>query len=254
LIPIDPALVQGVDLLSLDAGNTVIFLDHARLAASCEKEGFSASAEALIRAEGHAKVALECGEALDLGWETQVAGTRSWALVVGTMLSRAGLAQARVPAFLTALWEEHRVRNFWTLVPDGLLDAVARVRAAGVRVAIVSNAEGTIASVLERVGLADAFDLVIDSGLVGVEKPDPRIFRIVLDHFGVPAERALHVGDTYATDILGARAAGMRVALIDPYGHFTGRHPDVARVESTAQVADAIVQARRHDAGARGAA
>ena len=241
---VDPALVEGVELLCLDAGNTVIFLDHARLARACARHGFDAGLEALVVAEGGAKVALESGEALDVGWSSGVAGARSWGLVVGTMLNRAGLPSAGVARVLDALWAEHRARNFWCRVPPGLGAALARARAAGVRVAVVSNSEGTLESVLRDVGILDAFDLVIDSGLVGVEKPDPGIFRIALERFGVAPSRALHLGDTYATDVVGARAAGVRVALVDPHGHFAGRHADVPRVPGAPEVAEALAQAR----------
>jgi putative hydrolase of the HAD superfamily len=111
-------------------------------------------------------------------------------------------------------------------------------------VAVVSNSEGALEALLGELRVLGAFDLIVDSGLVGVEKPDPRIFRFALDRFAVPPERAVHIGDTYATDVIGARAAGLRVALIDPYGHFAGRHPDVARVPGAPEMAEAIAAAR----------
>jgi HAD superfamily hydrolase (TIGR01509 family) len=208
------------------------------------------TAEQLVLAEGGAKAAIERGDALDIGWSSpRVPGARGWGAIVGAMLVTAGLAPARAPRVLDALWTAHRTRNFWSLVPDGLSEALGRARAIGVLVAVVSNSEGILESILEEQGILRAFDLVVDSGLVGVEKPDPNIFRVVLDRFGVPPARALHLGDTYATDVIGARAAGLRVALIDPHGHFAGRHADVPRVPGAPEVADAIAAARR----ARGA-
>jgi putative hydrolase of the HAD superfamily len=245
---IDPALVRDVDLLSLDAGNTIIFLDHARLAGLCLREGFGTTAETLVRAEGASKVAIERGEGLDLGWgegvSDAVPGARSWGLVVATMMDLAGLARHRVAPLLDVLWREHRARNLWSLVPDGLSEALQRVRSRGVGVAVVSNSEGMLERILDDVGILGAFDLIIDSGVVGIEKPDPAIFRLALDRAGVPSSRVLHLGDTYATDVLGARAAGVRVALVDPYGHLAGRHPDVCRVPGAPQVADAIAAER----------
>jgi HAD superfamily hydrolase (TIGR01509 family) len=242
---IDTALIHDVDLLCLDAGNTVVFLEHARLAAACASEGFVASAELLVRAEGEAKVAIECGEGVHVEWSNaHLPGGRGWGLVVGTMLHRAGLAVERVPGVLDALWPAHRQRNFWSVVPDGLREALGRVRASGVLVAVISNSEGFLDEILEDLGILSAFDLVIDSGIVGVEKPDPAIFRIALERTGVAATRALHLGDTYATDVLGARAAGVRVALVDPYGHLSGRHPDVPRVPGAPEVANAIALVR----------
>jgi HAD superfamily hydrolase (TIGR01509 family) len=245
LTDIDPTLIREVNLLCLDAGNTVVFLEHERLAAECGRAGFNSSAQSLVRAEGEAKLAIECGEGIEVGWsQARVPGAHGWSIVVGTMLHRAGLPTSRVAPLLDALWSAHARRNFWSVVPAGLRVALDGLRATGVRVAVVSNSEGTLAGLFEDLGILDAFDLVVDSGVAGVEKPDPGIFRIVLERFGIPAARALHLGDTYATDVLGARAAGVRVALIDPYGHFDGRHPDVLRVPGAREVANAIALAR----------
>jgi HAD superfamily hydrolase (TIGR01509 family) len=245
LSDIDPTLIRDVDLLCLDAGNTVVFLDHDRLTAECDREGFATSAKTLIRAEGEAKCAIESGEGLVVGWsQAHVPSARGWGLVVGTMLGRAGLAAGRIPRLLDACWTAHSHRNLWSLVPHGLREALDGVRATGVRVAVVSNSEGTLEKLFDDLGILASFDLIIDSGIVGIEKPDAGIFRVALEHFRVPAARALHLGDTYATDVLGARAAGMRVALIDPYDHFAGQHADVLRVPGAPQVANAIARAR----------
>ncbi len=239
-------LVRGVELLCLDAGNTVVFLDHARVAAACAPFGFRVTAQALIHAEGETKLALERGEELSVAWsEAHRAAATGWGKTVGTMLSRAGLPVARVPALLDALWPQHCARNFWSLVPEGLVEALARTRAAGVPIAVVSNSEGMLEALFQELGILGALDLVVDSGLVGVEKPDPRIFRVALDRFGTPPERALHLGDNFSTDVLGARAAGIRVALVDPFQHLEGRHPDVPRVPGAVAVARAIADARR---------
>src|SRR5262249_1397802 len=70
----------------------------------------------------------------------------------------------------------------------------------------------------EATGLTAHLDFVIDSGLVGVEKPDPRIFRLGLDAAKVNAHEAVYVGDLYSVDVLGARAAGIEGVLLDPRG------------------------------------
>jgi HAD superfamily hydrolase (TIGR01549 family) len=239
------ALVRDVDLLCLDAGNTVVFFDHARLAHLCAREGWETTAEALRCAEGETKHAHEQGTLLDLAWANgHTAGAQSWAGYVGTMLSFAGLARDRVPRMLEALWPEHRTHNLWSLVPEGLVEALLRVRSLGVRVAVVSNSEGKLEAFFDELGILPAIDLVVDSGLVGFEKPDPRLFQVALDRFGVPPGGALHLGDNFATDVLGARAAGIRVALVDPFGHLAGRHADVPRVTGAREAAHAIADAR----------
>jgi beta-phosphoglucomutase-like phosphatase (HAD superfamily) len=80
----------------------------------------------------------------------------------------------------------------------------------------------------------------VDSGKVGVEKPDPRIFRIACEQTGTTEARGLHLGDTFATDVLGAQAAGMRTALIDPHGHYEGLYPEVPRVVEWLEVAASV--------------
>jgi HAD superfamily hydrolase (TIGR01509 family) len=141
------------------------------------------------------------------------------------------------------MWAEHRRFNLWRKVPDGLVAAVGELRARGVPVVVVSNSEGQLQALFDNLGLGDAFDLVIDSHHVGVEKPDPRIFAPVLARFGVPAADALHLGDTWATDVVGARAAGLRVGLIDPFAHYDGEYADVARVDGVAGACRAIMAA-----------
>jgi putative hydrolase of the HAD superfamily len=240
-----PALVEGVRMLCLDAGNTVIFLDHARVARLVTENGSPVTAEALVVAEGAAKRALERGQMVDFAWdEDRAPGAKGWGRMVATMLARAGVAEEKLRPHVERLWRDHKRLNLWSLVPEGFQDAMARIRARGVRVVLVSNSEGMLAELFEQLGILASFDLLLDSGRVGVEKPDPRIFRLGLEKYGVPADAALHLGDTYATDVLGARAAGVRTALIDPYGHYEGMHLDVPRVPGVVEVAAAIEASR----------
>ena len=238
-------LIRDVDLLCLDAGNTVIFLDHARLAALVAAAGHEVLAEVLVRTEGEAKALAETGALLDVPWKYRDRpGAIGWGRMVGTIALRAGLDASKVPELLDAAWPIHEKTNLWCRVPEGLGPALDAVRATGVKVAIISNSEGMLERLFTDLGILQHFDMVVDSGKVGVEKPDPRIFQFALDRFGVPASRALHLGDMFATDILGARAAGIRYALIDPYKHYAGRHAEVPRVPGVVEVARAIVAQR----------
>ena len=213
-------------LLCLDAGNTVIFIDHARVSAWLSAHGLSASAESLIAAEGEAKRLQETGELHPFVWAGQDApGARGWGGMVGTTIARAGVGAEAVESLLPALWKEHVRWNLYTRVPEGLGEALDTMRSLGVRVAIVSNSEGMLEGLFAALGIDEHFDAVLDSGKLGVEKPDPRIFEAALTRFGVPASRALHLGDTYATDVLGARAAGIRAALIESVPPLRGAPP-----------------------------
>jgi HAD superfamily hydrolase (TIGR01509 family) len=237
-----PELVRGVRLLGLDAGNTVIFLDHARIAAWSTANGFPTTAAALIRGEGEAKKLQERGALTQTEWEgREEPGARGWGGMIGTMIEVAGYPKDSLGPLLARLWQEHARHNLYSLVPAGLGPALDALRASGVKVAVISNSEGMLEDLFETLGIRDYFDLVVDSAKFGIEKPDVRIFQRALDAFSVRPEDALHLGDSIATDIEGARAAGMRAALIDPYGQCEGRALDVPRVSGVVEVAEAIV-------------
>jgi putative hydrolase of the HAD superfamily len=170
-------------------------------------------------------------------------GARGWGKMIGTMIAQAGAPRRRVPELLAVLWKHHMDLNLWSRVPEGMGAALDAARALGVKVVLVSNSEGTHAELFARLDIARHFDLLVDSGKVGVEKPAPGIWQIALDAFPTPHDRVLHLGDTYRTDIAGALALGFRVGLVDPFAHYAGKYLDVTRVPGVVEVAQAIVRA-----------
>lgn len=96
--------------------------------------------------------------------------------------------------------------------------AIERLRASGLRIGCVSNWDCALPEVLGRVGLADLFDVIVSSAAAGAAKPAPLPFEIALERLGVSAAEALHVGDTEAEDVAGARAAGIDALLLDRGG------------------------------------
>jgi putative hydrolase of the HAD superfamily len=107
--------------------------------------------------------------------------------------------------------------------------ALRRLHHLGIRMGVVSNADGQIAETLRREGVCQVGDgtgvpveVVIDSNVVGVSKPDPRIFAFALDAMGLDPERVVYVGDAISKDVIGARNAGLHPIHVDPYGD----HPD----------------------------
>jgi HAD superfamily hydrolase (TIGR01509 family) len=102
----------------------------------------------------------------------------------------------------------------------GAGEVLARVRARGLRTALVSNWDHAAAgpSLLARTGLAPLLDHVVISEAVGVRKPDPRIFRAALAPFGAAPAVALHVGDLAKSDAWGAGRLGFRTVWINREG------------------------------------
>src|SRR5882672_5635997 len=90
--------------------------------------------------------------------------------------------ETRAAAFIHG---EHLRSNVWRRVGAGNRDALDRLRAAGFRLAVVSNSEGTIDAMLSEVGLRPYFETVVDSAVVGSVKPDARIFQIALERLSL---------------------------------------------------------------------
>lgn len=125
----------------------------------------------------------------------------------------------------------------WTPAP-GATHALLTLQAAGMPLAVVSNASGTMEQQLlsHRICAVTGdgeevaeVSIVVDSHVVGIEKPDPRIFAIALDALGLDATGAIYVGDTVRFDVVGARAAGLAPVHVDPYGFCPhADHPHIA--------------------------
>jgi putative hydrolase of the HAD superfamily len=101
------------------------------------------------------------------------------------------------------------VRSLVFMPLPGVRPALARLRAHGLALAVVSNWDVGLHEHLDALGLAPFFATVVTSAEVGFEKPDPEVFRVALERLGVAPGRAVHVGDN-AVDEQGAKAAGMR--------------------------------------------
>ena len=113
---------------------------------------------------------------------------------------------------ITRGWERHENFDLYDDVPD----ALATLRAAGLRIGLVSNSSRDVADFARHHGLD--VDAGISSFHHGHTKPHASIFRAVLDLLGVEPAEAVMVGDTIADDIEGARALGMRAILLDREG------------------------------------
>ncbi len=209
-----------------DAGGTLVVPDYARIRAALERSVDRApTLEALTEAEYAGRAAVEAAMAADPAMRD---GAR-WPIHFGGALAALGFSPEELARAAPAIREEHGRANLWCIVPPGVAEALGRLRRRGLVTGCVSNSDGTVAALLARAGLGDLLDFVVDSGVAGVEKPDPAIFRIALERAGVAAAEAIHVGDLYPVDIVGARRAGITPVLLDPLGRYAGRDCRTAR-------------------------
>jgi putative hydrolase of the HAD superfamily len=121
----------------------------------------------------------------------------------------------------------------WDQILPGTRDALERISQKS-RIAVISNADGGIEQVLSRCGIADCFESITDSGIVGAEKPHAEIFEAGLKSMKARPVESLYVGDVYSVDYVGARNAGMQAVLLDVVGAYRDR--DLPRVESLEQL------------------
>jgi len=224
----DPATVRA---LLLDAGGVLVRPSFARVAEALRARGVAADPGALAAAEPRVKKALDRPPSPGFATDAE----RGWHYF-NLVLAEAGIA--RSPATDAALLELkawHDRHCLWEDVLEGVRPSLQRFRAAGLRLAAVSNSNGTLRRLFDRLGFTLAFDVILDSQVEGVEKPDPRIFRLALERLGEEAGAALHVGDLYHVDVAGARAAGVRAVLVDEAGLYP--EADCPRVRSLGELA-----------------
>lgn len=204
-----------------DAGNTLVHLDYALIADTFQDHGVSVTVDQVRRAEQRARVPIDRIIAgVDGAERNEPDIMRAYFRFA---LEELGLSVT--PAAQRAmepLVRKTREGRLWTVVEPGTADLLADLRGSGYLLGVVSNSNGTIEGFLKDVGLHKYFAFVIDSSVVGVEKPDPRIFRMALDRGGVAAGDATYVGDLYHIDVRGAQGAGLNAVLLDPAGAWAG--------------------------------
>jgi HAD superfamily hydrolase (TIGR01549 family) len=215
-IPID------VDAVLFDAGGTLLRLDYGFMRACAARQAHEISDIALARGEAVVRREIDRREA-DAGGPRDRDADRV-ALYFRAVLASAGVADAAAAAAAEEIAAEHARANMWRVAMPRAAEVLAGLRARGFRVGVVSNADGRVAALLEAAGLAPHLEAIVDSHHEGVEKPDPEIFRRALARLAVSAARTAYVGDIFAIDVLGARAAGLSAILIDE----TGGYADVA--------------------------
>jgi putative hydrolase of the HAD superfamily len=209
-----------IDAVSLDVGGVLVVPDGDVLAAALDDAGVAYDRSRFV--EGHYRAMAEVDRCLSEPEEfsdyqrgfLRAIGTPDEQLETGA----AALATALVPAV-------------WHQPIHGAVEAARRLLDAGVRLAVTSNADGTVADMLRRHGIAQigdgpgvAVEHVSDSGVIGKAKPDAAMFLTTAEALSLPPARICHIGDSAHYDAEGAAAVGMMAVHVDPYGLCPRRH------------------------------
>lgn len=207
-------MARAFDAVSLDVGGVLVVPDHGVLA------------EALTRAEvafdrtrfgvGH-YLAMAAVDAAASAPEDFTDYLDAFVLAVDVpVVDRPRAHDALADVLTTAVWRQP--------VP-GARAGLRALEGAGLRLAVTSNSDGTIAGHLLRHGWVQLGEgpcasvaVITDSGVVGVGKPDPAMYDATVAGLGLAPGRILHVGDSVHYDVEGAAACGLQSVHMDPYG------------------------------------
>jgi putative hydrolase of the HAD superfamily len=206
---------DSLEAVLLDAGGVLVLPDPDRLRAVLGPLGASPDDE-MCRLAHYSGMR-----------ELDRLGTPDWPSIDRVVARTAGVPEDRIEEALPSLERIYLVEG-WAPAP-GAAEALLALEGAGFKLAIVSNATGTMEKMLleHRIcGLEDGpmgdgpmakVAVVVDSEVVGIEKPDPRIFALALAALDLTAERCVYVGDTVHFDVMGARNAGILPFHYDPF-------------------------------------
>jgi putative hydrolase of the HAD superfamily len=161
-------------------------------------------------------------------WSTSKERSRTfWLEVYGNFLTDVGVKD-RVADLAERLYEAFSDLANYRLHGDAV-PTLDRLQARGYALGVISNFEEWLERLLESLGMTPYFPVRVISGIEGVEKPDPEIFRIALERAAVSPAESVYVGDHPYFDIAAARQAGLFPVLIDR----RARYPDAQGVRIT---------------------
>jgi len=209
---------NGFRGIFFDMGGTLVFPDPVRISAAFAKYLNRKLTPALCLEAVHAATI-----DLDRRLATPSEKPKDWWLqyfgAVADHCDQKGTtaAEARLRAF-EELREDHRTRNLWSYFVPGARDLLDWLESKGIVTGIISNSDGRVKAQLRTEGLLERFMVVLDSHVVGVEKPDAKIFEMALDAVGLAAGETLYIGDFIHIDGDGASRAGLSALIIDPLG------------------------------------
>jgi putative hydrolase of the HAD superfamily len=210
----------------LDAGNTLMFPQLEVIITDLKEHGHAAAPEDFFAAERVAKRKLD-----DWLWPKIRAGEVPeqidyyyWGEYLREFTRRLGAPESERGELTRRLIENFQNIQLWSRVTPETPAFLEWLLAQGYLLGVISNSIGTLEDQLVRLGLARYFQAILDSAIVGIQKPHPGIFKLALQRVGVEGSEAVFVGDTYATDVGGAQLAGLTGVLIDS----VGAYPDAA--------------------------
>ncbi|SRR6266404_2352056 len=220
-----------IKALFFDVGNTLLFPSPERMLRALHERQIFPSPELLRAIERKTKREFD-----GLGESSQTVDHGFWHIYYSHLLNELGIGDDSICSDLVSCT---RISANWRDIRPHTREVLERL-GKKYRLGIISNADGKIAEVLGRCGIADCFETITDSGIVGKEKPHPAIFEAAVRSLAVTPEESLYTGDVYSVDYLGATRFGMRAVIFDIAGAY--KDNGIPRVESLEQLESMLVK------------
>jgi putative hydrolase of the HAD superfamily len=232
-------LRDGIKAVFFDAGNTLL-LPHPSVEEVCMEvlagSGHRPPLEDLRRGMERAERYYEKRYwSDDTFWASETEAAAMWSEMYALAVAEAGVEDSMSMGRL--LYDEFGKGDRWTLFSD-VMPAVRELREMGIRMGIVSNWDARLPGLCHHLGLSRYLEFVISSANLGQIKPQASIFRSALGRVGVGAAEAVHVGDHYYADVLGARSAGIYPVLLDRWEWSS--NPDCTVVSSLEELPELV--------------
>jgi HAD superfamily hydrolase (TIGR01549 family) len=134
-----------------------------------------------------------------------------------TILTEAGVKISQEPDLLVKIMKKAQelAKGMRFVLFGDVLDTLKVLQERNLTLGILTNLDSDVQSICRELGLEPYIDFIVTSGEVGADKPKPPIFQAALEKASIAAVEALHVGDQYKVDIVGARGVGINPVLID---------------------------------------
>jgi len=201
--------------VTFDFGQTLAELDFEFLALRARAFGAELDPDAARKANVTAWDAY--GAAKSLGH------ARAWQAMMLEFLRAGGVRPKSAPEepeyaekIGQMLWDAQPLKNLWRKSIPGMFELVRELTAKEIPIGIISNSEGRLAELLEELGQSAPFRIIVDSGRLGIDKPDRRIFEHAAQALAIPISEIVHVGDAWEADVIGARNAGAQAIWFAP--------------------------------------
>ncbi|HEU5368962.1 MAG TPA: HAD-IA family hydrolase [Ktedonobacterales bacterium] len=236
---------QAIRTIFFDAGFTLLRTSPSLAEICqdvCQREGVPADLEQISR---------QLPEAEAYFSEAIKANRRTWASEASITLFWNGYYKALLRPFIAAENEallercaQEIIREFdqhtrWELFPD-VLPTLQALQGRGFTLGIISDWGVNLASIISGLDLPRYFDCLIVSAVSRYAKPEPGLYELALQRAGAIPDYAIHIGDSYIHDVLGARAVGITPILIDRPGKLRTDEVDCLLIRDLREVLDLL--------------